>query len=74
MSLGPVYIGHCISRASPRRSWRRWSVALTIPTLDNYLVHQANKDQCFSEVRMGSRFSTQIWLPHKHGEKPEALP
>ena len=32
MSLGPVYMGHCIYRAAPRRSRRRWSVASIILT------------------------------------------
>ena len=42
-------------------------------SLDNDWVHQANKDQCYSEVRMGRGFSTQIWPSQKYGEKPWAL-
>lgn len=43
-------------------------------SLDNYQVHQRNKDQCCSEVRKGRGLTTEIWHPHKHGEKTGALP
>ena len=41
-------------------------------SLVNYQVHQAIKDQCCSHERMGRGYSTQIWPPQQHAEKPGA--
>ncbi|CAD7678723.1 unnamed protein product [Nyctereutes procyonoides] len=38
-------------------------------SLDNYQVHQRNKDQCCSELRKRRGLTTEIWHPHKYGEK-----
>lgn len=62
MSLGPVYMGHCIYRAAPRRSRRRWSVASII--LTPLIILGCKRKTRISAVL---RWEWNEGSPHKYG-------